>query len=301
MRRLVLALLVFAAWVVPLAHAKKIYKIVDANGITHYTDRKPDADVEATIIPVRAERQQIARLRLEGVEHERRAVVSNLLAGAIEVELKFSASSNIAGDPALPLRVVIPASTERSIATLRSVDDSQPASFALEFGAVPGSPDAQPDGIAYRLPIDTAQWRIDQGFGGSFSHAEPQSRYAIDIAVDEGTPVLAARDGIVMQVEDDFEGAGLDREKFVDRANHVRLLHPDGTMTVYAHLAPESAMVSPGQRVRQGQRVGSSGNTGFSTGPHLHFAVQVNRGMELVSIPFEMEGPEGPVPIPTAP
>ena len=290
-----------ALLVAPTAQAKKIYKIVDADGITHYTDRKPDAGVEATIIPVRAERQQIARLRLEGIDRERRAVVSNLLAGAIEVELRFTANSNIQGDPSLPLRVVIPASAERSVATLRSVDASRPASFALEFGAVPGSPDARPDGSAFRLPIDTADWRIDQGFGGSFSHSEPQSRYAIDLAVDEGTPVLAARDGIVMQVEDDFEGAGLDREKFVDRANHVRLVHPDGTMTVYAHLSPESVLVSAGQRVHAGQRLGSSGNTGFSTGPHLHFAVQVNRGMDLVSIPFELEGPEGSISIPVAP
>jgi murein DD-endopeptidase MepM/ murein hydrolase activator NlpD len=290
-----------AMLVAPVAQAKKIYKIVDADGITHYTDRKPEAGVEATIIPVRAERQQIARLRLEGVERERRAVVSNLLAGEIEVELKFSANSNIHGEPTLPLRVVIPASTERSIAILRSVDESQPASFALEFDAVPGSPDARPDGSAYRLPLDTVEWRIDQGFGGSFSHSEPQSRYAIDLAVDEGTPVLAARDGVVMQVEDDFEGAGQDLEKFGGRANHVRLLHADGTMTIYAHLSPESVMVSAGQRVRLGQRLGSSGNTGFSTGPHLHFAVQINQGMNLVSIPFEMEGPQGSISIPSAP
>jgi murein DD-endopeptidase MepM/ murein hydrolase activator NlpD len=297
--RTAVPMLLLAALESSPAQAKKIYKIVDADGITHYTDRKPDAGVEATIIPVRAERQQIARLRLEGLERERRAVVSNLLAGAIEVELKFTARSNIEGEPALPLRVVIPGASERSIATLRSVDESQPASFALEFGAVPGSPDARPDEQPYLLPIDTSEWRIDQGFGGRFSHAEPQSRYAIDLAVDEGTPVLAARAGIVMQVEDDFEGAGLDREKFVDRANHVRLLHEDGTMTVYAHLAPESVMVSQGQRVRSGQRLGSSGNTGFSTGPHLHFAVQVNRGMDLVSIPFELEGPAGAIEIPS--
>ena len=184
MRRAGECVILAALLAVAPAQAKKIYKIVDADGITHYTDRKPDAGVEATIIPVRAERQQIARLRLEGVERERRAVVSNLLAGAIEVELKFSASSNIQGDPSLPLRVVIPASSERSIATLRSVDASQPASFELEFGAVPGSPDARPDGSAYRLPLDATEWRIDQGFGGSFSHSEPQSRYAIDLAVD---------------------------------------------------------------------------------------------------------------------
>jgi murein DD-endopeptidase MepM/ murein hydrolase activator NlpD len=94
----------------------------------------------------------------------------------------------------------------------------------------------------------------------------------------------------VMQVESDFEKAGLDREKYGGRANFVRVLHDDGTMGLYAHLKPEGVLVRVGQRVRQGQRIGLSGNTGFTTGPHLHFAVQVNRGMRLVSIPFRLDG-----------
>ena len=293
--RLLLALGLLAA-AAPAA-AKKVYKIVDANGIVHYTDRAPADGVQAEVISVRAERQQIAALRLEG-ERERRAVVQNRLAGAIEVELSFSSVENITPEPPLPLRAVIPADSERAIAALRASDASRPASFALRFTAVPGDPAAQPDGTVYRLPLDSADWRIDQGFGGEFSHDDAQSRYAIDLAADEGTPVLAARDGVVMQVEDDFEGAGMNREKYGSRANHVRVLHADGTMAVYAHLQPESVLHAPGQRVRTGQRIGASGNTGFSTGPHLHFAVQMNRGMELVSIPFRLEGPDGPIPIP---
>jgi len=72
-------------------------------------------------------------------------------------------------------------------------------------------------------------------------------------------------------------------------ANLIRVLHDDGTMAVYAHLQRDGAVVAPEQRVRTGQHIGWSGNTGFSTGPHLHFAVQVNRGMRLVSLPFRME------------
>jgi murein DD-endopeptidase MepM/ murein hydrolase activator NlpD len=280
------------------AAAKKIYKVVDAQGITHYTDRKPEDGAAAEVIKVRAEQQDIAALRLEGFERERRAVVSNRLAGAIEVELSFTSHDNIAPDPPLPLRQVIPPESERSIATLRSLDPARPAGFALQFTAVPGDPAARHDGTVYRLPVDSGAWRIDQGYGGGFSHGDAQSRYAIDLAVDEGTPVVAAREGVVMQVEDDFEGAGLDREKYGGRANHVRVLHADGTMAIYAHLLPESVTLAPGQRVRTGQRIGASGNTGFSTGPHLHFAVQLNRGMELVSIPFALEGPAGPIPIP---
>ena len=64
-------------------------------------------------------------------------------------------------------------------------------------------------------------------------------------------------------------------------------------MAVYAHLQPGGVLVRTGQRVRRGQPIGLSGNTGFSSGPHLHFVVQVNRGMRLESIPFRMFGRRG--------
>jgi murein DD-endopeptidase MepM/ murein hydrolase activator NlpD len=161
--------------------------------------------------------------------------------------------------------------------------------------AVPGDPRARPRDVEYLLPLDTRALRIDQGFGGSFSHADDQNRHALDLAAPIGTPVLAARDGVVMEVESDFARAGLDRERYGGRANMVRLLHDDGTMSVYAHLDTDGVLVRPGQHVRAGERIGRSGNTGFTSGPHLHFAVQVNRGMRLESIPFRMRGPQGPL------
>ena len=96
-----------------------------------------------------------------------------------------------------------------------------------------------------------------------------------------------------MQVESDFDRAGLNAEKYGGRANFVRILHDDGTMALYAHLKAEAAMVRVGQQVRRGQLIGLSGNTGFTSGPHLHFVLQVNRGMQLRSIPFRMFGPQG--------
>jgi murein DD-endopeptidase MepM/ murein hydrolase activator NlpD len=96
-----------------------------------------------------------------------------------------------------------------------------------------------------------------------------------------------------MQFESDFDETGLDAKRDSGRANYIRILHDDGSMAVYAHLAPEGTQVRPGQRVRRGERIGLSGNTGYSGGPHLHFVVQVNRGMRLESIPFRMFGPRG--------
>jgi len=106
--------------------------------------------------------------------------------------------------------------------------------------------------------------------------------------VPVGTPVLAAREGVVMQVQVQFHGHGLDYAHDAGRANFIRILHADGSMALYAHLAENGALVHQGQHVETGQRIGLSGNTGYSTAPHLHFAVQVNRSMQLTSIPFRL-------------
>lgn len=272
--------------------AKKIYKFTDANGIVHFTDRKPDTDRPVQESTVRVEQSKMVELRVEGHATERQARLFNNYAGPAEVELSLGDVSNISTDPPLPLTVTLQPRAELVVANLRQADPAQPARFELALRAVPGSPHARHDDVDYRWPLG-GPVRIHQGFNGSFSHTDEQSRYAIDAAADEGTPVLAARDGVVMEVQDDYVGAGLDREKFAGRANVVRVLHGDGSMAVYAHLRPESVKVQAGRHVYAGQPLGESGNTGYSTGPHLHFCIQLNRGMKLVSVPFRLRGPDG--------
>ena len=68
-------------------------------------------------------------------------------------------------------------------------------------------------------------------------------------------------------------------------------------MALYAHLQPDGVYVRPGDTVSLGQVIGRTGNTGYSSGPHLHFAVQVNAGLALASIPFRMVGPDGFLPL----
>ncbi|MBB5015942.1 peptidoglycan DD-metalloendopeptidase family protein [Rehaibacterium terrae] len=296
-RTLAVTLCLLAA--APLA-AQKVYRWVDERGVVHYTDRAPPGR-EAGRVEVRrlpGEPGTLARLRIERTDAGYIALARNPLAGPVEVRLEFSDRQNVASEPALPLTRVLPAAAESRLATLQLADPGRPGGFSLKLAAVPGDPSAQPQDVDYLLPVGGMSWRIDQGFGGAFSHDDDQNRHAVDFAVPEGTPVLAAREGVVMQVESDFHKAGMDREKFASRANHIRILHPDGTMAVYAHLAPDGVLVREGQRVRAGQHIGHSGNTGFSSGPHLHFVVQVNRGMKLESIPFRLAGPQGTIAIP---
>jgi murein DD-endopeptidase MepM/ murein hydrolase activator NlpD len=288
-----LALLVGGA-----AQAAKVYRWTDAKGVTHYGDHAPDSLRDARagnlkVIPVRAEPGAMVRLRVEGDHSSYQAWADNTLAGPIEVMLRFDKADHVVGEPILPARATVPARGSALVARIAMVDGAQAGAFALRLDGIPGDPNAKPQDVEYQLPLRQRTQHVDQGFGGSFSHNDPQNYYAVDFAADIGTPILAARDGVVMQVESDFDKAGLDMEKFGGRANFVRILHDDGTMGLYAHLEEGGVLVQVGQRVHVGQEIGLSGNTGFTTGPHLHFAVQVNRGMRLESIPFRMSGPQG--------
>lgn len=312
MRRLRLALLCIALGSTGVAvSADAVYRWTDANGVTHYADRPPEgnnaqkARVEpayhrerSTKVPGEAV-EPIARLRIEQIGGRNQAWADNLLGGPVEVRLRFQQQHNVVSDPALPVHVTLPAGRSVRLAVLGVAESGRGGGgFQLQMDSLPGDPTAKPRPVEYRLPLPTSVVaRIDQGYGGRFSHTDIQNRYAVDFAVPEGTPVLAARDGAVMQVESGFRNAGTDASRFAGQANYIRIAHDDGTMAVYAHLKRNGALVRVGQRVRAGDRIGLSGNTGYTTGPHLHFVVQVNRGMRIESLPFRMRGPGGPLRI----
>ena len=142
------------------------------------------------------------------------------------------------------------------------------------------------------------EYLVSQGFLGEKTHNTPDSTYAVDFSMPVGTAIHAVRSGTVMDVEEDFNRGGTNFKKFADKANHVRVLHKDGTMALYAHLDLASVSVRPGARIRAGQQIARSGNTGFSSGPHLHFAIQQNTGLQLISVPFQFRTPDGAATIP---
>jgi murein DD-endopeptidase MepM/ murein hydrolase activator NlpD len=84
--------------------------------------------------------------------------------------------------------------------------------------------------------------------------------------------VHAAREGVVVLVEDSHD-EGCAHENCGRFANFVVVLHSDGTTGEYFHLEHGSARVRVGELVARGQWLARSGNTGFSTAPHLHFGV----------------------------
>lgn len=209
----------------------------------------------------------------------RRAVVENRLAGPLQVRVWAGDRGGTAAE------AVLAAGETRVLGRFAGDGGTD-----LRLHAVPGAPLLVPPEqrrvYAFPLPAD-ADWRLTQGFGGRASHRAPAHWHALDLAAPIGTPVLAAREGTVMEVIDHFTEGGTDAS-LKERANLVRVLHADGTMAVYAHIATGSARVRPGEGVAAGQTLAAVGNVGWSTAPHLHFVVQANVGETLLSLPFRM-------------
>lgn len=91
---------------------------------------------------------------------------------------------------------------------------------------------------------------------------------AVDIASRESPPILASQGGTVVTAGWNAGGYG----------NYVVIDHGNGYKTLYAHMLNNSVVVQVGQRVKQGQKIGTMGSTGRSTGPHLHFEIKTPGG-----------------------
>jgi murein DD-endopeptidase MepM/ murein hydrolase activator NlpD len=149
------------------------------------------------------------------------------------------------------------------------------------------------DDHLYSLPYASGKtYPILQGYGSRFSHTGLEE-FAIDFDMDIGTPVHAARGGVVARVVDsNSKGCW---EKGCGRyANYIVILHNDGTTGEYYHLAQNGSIVEVGNSVSQGQKIGYSGNTGHTTMPHLHFAVyRATKNGDTQSIPVRFQAADG--------
>jgi murein DD-endopeptidase MepM/ murein hydrolase activator NlpD len=217
----------------------------------------------------------------------------NDLYAPVEIELTIKDTRNIAPLPANKIHRVLPARSKTPLVAIQpsgvgKMSYRQSLRFALS------DPKTAPSNYNYALPWTSGQYKVTQGPGGRFSHQDAKGRHAVDVSMPEGTRVTAARAGTVVSI-DASERAGNGSRA----GNYVRVLHADGTMSVYLHLRQHGVMVKEGQFINVGDLIAYSGNTGHSTGAHLHFVVQKNVGMNVVSIPFKFES-QGIARIPKA-
>lgn len=119
---------------------------------------------------------------------------------------------------------------------------------------------AQSGGLG--VPVDGA---ITSHYGPRGGH----NHHGIDIGADTGTPIYAAADGVVGYAQ---SGCSVGAQKCGGGfGNFVRLDHGSGTQTISAHMSQLAPGLSTGSQVKAGDLIGYVGNTGHSTGPHLHF------------------------------
>lgn len=274
------------------SYAITVYKYTDANGVVTYTDQVQTGAQVFVFNDRMVERiENDIKLTTRQQDHGVTLLLHNNLHAPVEVELVLEQQANIAGGIQAPLRKVLPARSTTTLVTLLPDNPAQPVQYKPKLRHAVGDPSLLPTTSQYPLPWRGGPFRLTQGANGKYSHFTPKSRYALDIAMPEGTPIVAARGGVVVKVENQQTGRGSN-----PAGNFVRILHDDGTMGVYLHLQKGSVGVTQGQRVTQGSLLARSGNTGNSTGPHLHFVVQRNIGLAVESIPFDFNQPVNSLP-----
>lgn len=179
------------------------------------------------------------------------------------------------------------------------IDDERRTRYYYDYNWAVGSLHAQhDDDYLYRLPYgQDSRPYVVQGFNGGFSH-RGLAKYAVDFAMPDGTEIYAAREGTVVDVEYRHNRGGASR-RFAQYANFIVIEHSDGTTGEYYHLQQNGVFVRPGDKVKRGQRIGLSGSTGFTSLPHLHFAVyKALADGETQSLPFKFVTRRGIVDVP---
>lgn len=272
-----------------------LYKYKGTDGEWVYTDRAPEEEATAEVreLPTGTKKAEVSvKHRLAGRQIQFYA--TNEYHAPVELLLELDVIENIGlPSPDQSMRWLLPPLSRTELLQLDALDEVGVPYISYRFIYLYGDPEAEHlADEPYRAPFAIARkFTISQAFPMGVTHNAADSYYAVDIAMPVGTNVYAARGGTVVEVASTNFRAGPNPEEEGAAANLVRIMHDDGTFAVYAHLNWNTIRVQPGDEVARGEYIADSGNTGFSTGPHLHFAVLRNRGLHLESMPIVFEGP----------
>ncbi len=277
------------------ASAQSLYKYRGPDGEWIYSDRPPDDDTVVEVRQLQGSHKNGAEVSVkhEFVGRTVELVAYNQSYAPIELVVTFKSIRGLEfPHPDEDLSWVVPPRTDLTLVALDLLETEDAPFLEYQYKYLAGDPGTRhrPQ-QAYRAPFAIAtDHPVTQAYPEVATHVTIDSFYAIDIAMPIGTDIMAARGGVVFDVAASNFRGGLDPARDGPAANVVRILHDDGTYAIYAHLNTNSIRVRPGDRVQRGQYIADSGNTGFSSGPHLHFAVVRNAGMAIESVPVTFTG-----------
>ncbi|MFZ3229240.1 MAG: M23 family metallopeptidase [Pseudobdellovibrio sp.] len=126
-----------------------------------------------------------------------------------------------------------------------------------------------------KIQFDWPIWeaRMTRGFLPKIARKRKRPHKGIDLAAPRGTAVMASHDGTIIYTGKGFKGYG----------KMIMIESNDGWATLYGHL--DKIIVHEGSKIKQGEVIGALGNTGRSSGPHLHFEIR------------KLDGPVDPLPL----
>ncbi len=271
------------------AAAGEAYRYKDASGQWVYTDRPPPPGQASHSVALHGSSGAPLKMTVEPRSTE--SGIALVAINPCQCVVEFAVKARTPAGEKLGRGTVSPQS-ERVLLDVATA--AGPAEVRYEYGYVVGEPGAQHRPMRpYRAPFAPAQrFTVTQAPPDAVTHVAASSRNAIDIAMPVGSAIHAAREGLVVNVAARHFRSGLSPQN-MDEANFVQILHDDGTYAIYAHLQLDTVRVKPGQRVARGEYIANSGNTGFSSGPHLHFVVLRNVGLRSESVPIAFAGPAG--------
>lgn len=219
----------------------------------------------------------------------------------VQLEYSFDSIENLRADAPVPWRgVLAPGARGQLLFSVRPIAANASYSYRSSYRYMLGDPTATVEtNHLYLLPFGHgAKHKLSQGYNGAYSHSG-DGAFSVDFDMPVGTPILAARDGVVAETKSDSNLGG-GHVSYAKHGNYVLVWHADGSFARYLHLKQNGSLVRVGETVRAGQRIALSGNTGWSSGPHLHFEILRPAAMKLLSMPALLRGKDGkalnPVP-----
>ena len=214
----------------------------------------------------------------------------------VTLSLDFDRLDNLRTTQKLPLYIELAGYTKKEIIRLSPISKSLESNHIASYGWVKGSVFAvHDDNYLYALPFAKGSTvRVSQGYNGGLSH-RGLSAYAIDFPLPIGTPIYAAREGDIVGIDVSNNLGGVSAE-YRPYMNYINIRHSDGTLGNYYHLKQAGSVVKIGEKVKKGQLIGYSGNTGYTTAPHLHFSVSKVDPISMrrpMNIPIKLQTSEG--------